>query len=106
MNPPQSNDVPPSTPKRVSLLFQLTAAAAVLFIITVLAMVATVFGDPTAPAAKQLNQNAGKLIAIEVGAIMLLGFAAMTQDRRQTLRERKDDPGSGTAKFKNGGTER
>lgn len=89
MNSPQSEPTPQPLPKRASVLFQLTAMSAVLFIVTVLALVATVFGDPSAPAARKLNQNAGKLIAIEVAATLLLGLAAMTQDRRQTLSEQK-----------------
>ncbi|HLQ46089.1 MAG TPA: hypothetical protein VK137_15215, partial [Planctomycetaceae bacterium] len=75
-------------PKRANVLFQLSVLSAVVFIVTVLAQVATVFGDQSAPATKWLNQNAGKLIAAEVVATLLLGFAAMSQDRRQTLRER------------------
>ena len=70
-------------------MFRLSAVSAVVFIMTVLALVATVFADQTAPATKWLNRNAGRLIAGEVAATLLLGFAAMTQDRRQTLRTRE-----------------
>ncbi len=90
MEPIQAEPLP-TPPKRASLLFQLTAFSSVLFIVTVLALVATVFGDQAAPAAKQLNRHAGKLIVIEVAATLLLGFAAMTQDRRQTLAECDED---------------
>lgn len=98
MNPSQSEPTPQPPPKRASVLFQLTAMSAVLFIVTVLALVATVFGDQSAPAAKQLNRNAGKLIAIEVAATLLLGFAAMTQDRRQTLTEQEQLHSESSAK--------
>ena len=70
-------------------MFRLSAVSAVVFIMTVLALVATVFADQTAPATKWLNRNAGRLIAGEVAATLLLGFAAMTQDRRQTLQTRE-----------------
>ncbi len=93
MEPEQTESRPESSPKRASILFQLTAFSSVLFIMTVLAMIATVFGDQSAPAAKHFNRHVGKVIAIEVGATLLLGFAAMTQDRRQTLTERdKNQP--------------
>ena len=90
MNEPLPEPTPPPPPKRASVLFQLSALSAVAFIVTVLALVATVFGDQSAPATKWLNQNAGKLITAEVVATLLLGFSAMTQDRRQTLRQREE----------------
>ncbi len=80
----------PRSALRASVLFQLSAVSAVVFIVTVLALVATVFGDQAAPGTKWLNRNAGRLIAGEVAATLLLGFAAMTQDRRQTLRTRDE----------------
>ena len=91
MNDPQPEPTPQPASKRASLLFQLSALSAVVFIVTVLALVAMVFGDQSAPATKWLNRNAGKLIAAEVAATLLLGFAAMTQDRRQTLREQPEE---------------
>ena len=92
MEPEQTESRPQHSPKRASVLFQLTAFSSVLFIMTVLAMVAAVFGDQSAPAAKQFNRHVGKIIATEVGATLLLGFAAMTQDRRQTLADREKTP--------------
>ncbi len=89
MDQDQTEPTPYPPPKRASILFQLTACSSVLFIMTILAMVASVFGDQSAPAAKQFNRHVGKIIAFEVGATLLLGFAAMTQDRRQTLAERE-----------------
>lgn len=89
MDQDQTEPTPHPPPKRASILFQLTACSSVLFIMTILAMVASVFGDQSAPAAKQFNRHVGKIIAIEVGATLLLGFAAMTQDRLQTLAERE-----------------
>ena len=82
---------PPSTtdpPKPVSLLFRLTAFAGIAFVVTIFALIATIFGDPRSPAARWLNRNVGALLAVEVAAILVIGFAAMAQDRRQTLRER------------------
>ena len=66
--------------------FPLAAFSAALFIITILALVASVFGDPHAPLAKLFDRYAGRLIAIEVAATLVIGFLALAVDRRQTLR--------------------
>ncbi|MFM9965019.1 MAG: hypothetical protein ACKV2Q_27785 [Planctomycetaceae bacterium] len=91
MSPP----TPPATepPNRASLLFRLTALAGIAFVITIFALIALVFGDPRSPAAMWFNRNAGALLAVEVAAILVLGFAAMAQDRQQALRDRDEsDP--------------
>lgn len=77
-------------PKPASLLFRLTAVAAGVFVVTILALIAIVIGNSQSPGAVWLNRNAGSLFAVEVAAILGLGFAAMAQDRKQTLREQKD----------------
>lgn len=74
-------------PKPASLLFRLTAVAAGVFVVTILALIAVVIGNSQTPGARWLNRHAGSVFAIEVGAILSLGFAAMAQDRKQTLRE-------------------
>jgi len=66
--------------------FPLAAFCSVLFIVTILAMLASVFGDERAPLARLFEQYAGRLIAGEVAAILLTGFLALFIDRRQTLR--------------------
>lgn len=76
-------------PKPASLLFRLTAVAAGLFVVTILALIAIVIGKSQTPGARWLNRHAGPVFAVEVGAILGLGFFAMAQDRRQTLRERE-----------------
>ncbi len=86
---------PPTTepPPRASLLFRLTAFAGIGFVVTILALIAVVIGNSQSPGARWLNRNAGSLFAVEVGAILVLGYAAMAQDRKQTLRERREsDP--------------
>jgi hypothetical protein len=65
-------------------LFRLASLSAVLFIVTVLAMVATIFSDPQAPVARFLNERSGTLIGVEVVATLVLGFFAMAADRRRT----------------------
>ncbi|MBI3863130.1 MAG: hypothetical protein HY290_14665 [Planctomycetia bacterium] len=69
--------------------FQLAAFCSVLFIITILALVASVFGDARAPLAQWLDRNFGRLLAAEVIAVLVTGFLALLVDRRQTLRSQK-----------------
>jgi hypothetical protein len=68
--------------------FPLAAFCSALFIITILALVASVFGDPRAPLARLLDQYGGRLIAGEVAATLVTGLVAMAVDRRQSLRPR------------------
>ncbi len=77
--------MPDRAPSR-NPFFPLAAFSAALFIVTILALVASVFGDPHAPLAQLFDRYAGRLIAIEVGATLLTGFLALAVDRRQTLR--------------------
>lgn len=56
-----------------------------MFIVTILALVAGIFGDPQAPLAQLLDRHAGKLLGFEVVAILISGFLALVTDRRQTL---------------------
>lgn len=80
-------------PKPASLLFRLTAVAGGVFVVTILALIAIVIGNSQSPGAVWLNRHAGSLFAVEVFAILGLGFAAMAQDRKQTLRDQKNaDP--------------
>jgi hypothetical protein len=66
--------------------FPLAAFFSALFIVTILAMLASVFGDERAPLARLFDQYAGRLISGEVAAILLTGFLALLIDRRQALR--------------------
>lgn len=70
--------------------FPLAVLSAGLFIATILAMLASVFGDPHAPLARLLDRYAGTLIGGEVVATLVIGFLALAVDRRQTLRAQKN----------------
>src|SRR5438105_1170984 len=72
-----------------NLFFPLAALSSVVFIVTILALVAGVFGDQRAPLAQLLDRYAGRLLAGEVAAILITGFLAMFVDRRQTNRSQK-----------------
>ena len=65
----------------------MTAAATTLFVITVLAMVAMLVGNPDAPANVWFNSHGGTVLTIEVLLIGGLGMAAMIADRRETINE-------------------
>ena len=68
------------------ILFQLTALAATLFIITILSMIAMMMGDPVAPINLWFNDHGATVLFIEVTAIVVFGLASMNADRRETLR--------------------
>ncbi|MBS0202883.1 MAG: hypothetical protein JSS49_08300 [Planctomycetes bacterium] len=85
------------------ILFNLTAMATMAFVVTILSSVALLLGDPDAPVNTWFNTHGTTVLLIEVGAIVVLGMAAMTADRRETLRkstasatESADEPGSNT----------
>ena len=71
------------------ILFQLTALAATGFVITILSTVAMLLGDPAAPANVWFNQHGTTVLMTEVAAVVLLGLAAMTADRRETLHAKR-----------------
>jgi hypothetical protein len=78
----------PARPR--NLFFPLAAFSSVLFIVTILALVAGVFGDERAPLSQLLDRYAGRLIVGEVAAILINGFLALFVDRRQTIRSQQD----------------
>lgn len=71
---------PPRNP-----FFPATAAFGALFAITILALIAALFGDPNAPMAKLLDRFVGWMLAAEVVGLLVTGFLALAVDRRQTL---------------------
>lgn len=81
--------MPDSSPSR-NPFFPLSAFCAALFVVTILALVASVFGDARAPLAGLLNEYGGVLMSGEVAATLLTGFLALFVDRRQTLRSQND----------------
>jgi preprotein translocase subunit SecG len=68
-----------------SKLFRFVIIASVAFLVTVLIMSVASFSDSKSPIPTFFNAHGLKLVAIEVGLILLLGLAAMIVDRRQTL---------------------
>lgn len=69
-----------------SLLFRLVVPVCAVFILTILALIASVFGDPRAPVAQWFDQHAGTLLTVEFLATMVLALLAMAIDRTRTLR--------------------
>ncbi|MDZ4688126.1 MAG: hypothetical protein SH850_23885 [Planctomycetaceae bacterium] len=77
-----------TSPRRgPGLLFHLAAGATAVFIVTVFALVATLFADPAAPVNIWFNAHAGTLLAAEVAAIAVLGVVAMGRDQWLQRRE-------------------
>jgi hypothetical protein len=73
----------PAAPRNI--FFPLTVVFSGLFVVTILALVAVLFGDPRAPIALLLDRCASWLLGVEVAGILTAGLAALVVDRRQTL---------------------
>jgi len=71
---------------KAGLLFRLVVPAVVVFIATILAMIAAVMGDQKAPFWRWLDRNAGFLLIVEFATIIILTLLALTVDRIQALR--------------------
>lgn len=71
---------------RPNVFFRLVVLACGLFIVTVLAMTASVFSKPGSPLPRLLDEFGLALIVWEVTAILALGFLALAVDRTQSRR--------------------
>jgi hypothetical protein len=78
---PSQSSIPPRLSAWRNPFFSLCAALSLAFVITVFALVATMFGNPQSPANKFLDQQGLMLIGLEVGGILISGFAAMVLDQ-------------------------
>lgn len=81
---------PPKT--KPSLFFRLIVPATVVFILTILALIASVFGDPRAPVSRWLDANGNSLLMWEFAIVVFLSILAMTIDRIRTLRGIEEAP--------------
>ena len=79
---------PRTTP---TLFFRLVIPTTVVFILTIFALIASVFGDPEAPVARWLDANGNSLLLWELVVVFGLSVLAMSADRFRTLRGR-DEP--------------
>jgi hypothetical protein len=71
-------------------LFFLTAATTTLFVVTILAMIAMLVGDPDAPANLWFNKHGATVMTVEVILIGISGMSAIMTDRHETLKELKE----------------
>jgi hypothetical protein len=82
--PDKETPVATSPLGRVNIFFRIATGLVGLFVITIFALIAVLFGDPTAPVAKLLDRIGMQLILGEMFAILIFGTLAMTVDRRST----------------------
>ena len=75
------------------ILFMLTAVATTTFVITILAMVAMLLGDPDAPINVWFNNHGATVMTVEVIAIAVFGFTAMIADSRETAQKQQQQKG-------------
>lgn len=97
----------PDRPESLNFFYRLVIVSGALFVLTILGLVATMFGDPHSPVNRFLNQYGGLLIGVEVALTLLLTLLALAVDRRQTLHDarregqsdrRREPPASGGEK--------
>ena len=82
----QGNDA--QRPGQVNPFFRLVIGAVVVFIVTILAILATIFGETNAPIQRFLSEFGGLLIGGEVAFILLVGLLALAVDRRRIVNDR------------------
>ena len=75
----------------VNLFFRMAAGLVLVFVVTIFALIAILFGDPAAPVAKFLDRYGMQLIVGEMVAILVTGALAMTIDRWQASRPSTPD---------------
>lgn len=76
----------------LNLAFRLIPVFGAVFVVTILAILASTFSDPRAPLVKLLNQHASRLITVEVVLLLLVTILAMTIDRIRTLKGNRNTP--------------
>ena len=79
-----------------SLLFRLVVPVCAVFILIILAMIASIFGDSRAPVTRWLDRHGGTLLTVTFVATMVLAVLAMTVDRIRTLRSEAVTPPADT----------
>jgi len=85
MNHPASSPQAPAAeqpaPRTLNPFFRITIIAGALFVITILAMIASALGAaPSSPARTTFDEYAGWLLAVEVVTILASAFLAMAGD--------------------------
>lgn len=75
---------PPQT--KPTLFFRLIVPATVVFIMTILALIASLFGNSEAPVSIWLDANGNTLLMGEFVVVLGLAILAMGIDRSRTLR--------------------
>ena len=73
-----------------NFIFRLALVPVALFVVSVLAYTASLFGDPSAPAHKWIVNSIEWILSAEVLASVLLCLLAMADDRRRTTEGRQE----------------
>ncbi|MCP4170205.1 MAG: hypothetical protein GY758_05455 [Fuerstiella sp.] len=76
MKPPRS---------KPSLLFRLVIPATVVFILTILALIASLFGNPDAPLSQWLEAHGDAILIWEFAIVLTFAVLAMVIDRWRIL---------------------
>ena len=74
-------------PERFNPFFRLVIVSAGFFVVTILALTATIFGETNSPVPRFLIRYGGTLIAVEVLVTLVVGLLALAVDRRFILED-------------------
>ena len=74
-------------PERFNPFFRLVIVSAGFFVVTILAITATIFGETNSPVPRFLIRHAGTLITVEVLVTLVAGLLALAVDRRFILED-------------------
>ena len=78
---PQPTEAEQPAPRSLNPFFRITIIASAMFVITILAMIASALGAaPSSPARTTFDETAGWLLAVEVVTILASAFLAMAGD--------------------------
>ena len=86
-NSHDSTDEQQSPP--LNLFFRLAVFAATVFVVTILAFVAAIFGDPQSPAIRTINNYGGQIIFWEGVLLLVVTVLAMGMDRWQSRTQQR-----------------
>jgi len=73
-----------------NLFFRLVLIFGSIFCVTVMSMIASLFGNPQAPPNKFFHNYGGWMIAIETALVLAIGFIALMIDRRRGMIEYRE----------------
>ncbi len=76
-------------PPPLNIFFRLAVFLGIIFVMTIFAFVAAIFGDPKSPIIRTVNQYGGQIILWEVVALLIVAVMAMMLDQWRNRKPRR-----------------